>query len=193
MAYIKTNWVNDGVPAINATNLNNIEEGIYQAHQNTGELSDLETDEKTNLVKAINEINAFRNKISNIQNDSQTDVYSCDYINKLNTYSTEEHVIGTYMDKPLYRKTFASNLVEGNNEIIHNIENINHIFVCDKSYIYTNGSHYPANYVNSSDNLDKQYIKTSANTTTIDIFLGGYMISGTTNCAITLEYTKTTD
>lgn len=29
MAYTKTNWVNDSVPAINASNLNKIEQGIY--------------------------------------------------------------------------------------------------------------------------------------------------------------------
>lgn len=37
MAYTKTNWVNDSVPAINATNLNKIEQGIYDidAEMNT--------------------------------------------------------------------------------------------------------------------------------------------------------------
>ena len=30
MAYTKTNWVNDSVPAINAFNLNKIEEGIFK-------------------------------------------------------------------------------------------------------------------------------------------------------------------
>lgn len=29
MAYVKTNWVNDSAPAINAANLNKIEQGIY--------------------------------------------------------------------------------------------------------------------------------------------------------------------
>ena len=29
MSYVKTNWVNDQAPAINATNLNKIEQGIY--------------------------------------------------------------------------------------------------------------------------------------------------------------------
>ena len=47
------------------------------------------------------------NKILNNYSESQTDVYSCDYINKLNTYSTEEQVIGTYNDKPLYRKVIT--------------------------------------------------------------------------------------
>jgi len=32
MAYTKTSWVNDAPPAINATNLNKMEQGIYDAH-----------------------------------------------------------------------------------------------------------------------------------------------------------------
>ena len=32
MAYTKTTWVNDTTPAINATNLNNMEDGIADAH-----------------------------------------------------------------------------------------------------------------------------------------------------------------
>ena len=32
MAYIKTEWVNDSKPAINAANLNKIEQGIADAH-----------------------------------------------------------------------------------------------------------------------------------------------------------------
>ena len=33
MAYSRTIWVNDSVPAINAGNLNKIEQGIYEAHE----------------------------------------------------------------------------------------------------------------------------------------------------------------
>lgn len=32
MAYTKTVWVNDNLPAVNATNLNKIEQGIFDAH-----------------------------------------------------------------------------------------------------------------------------------------------------------------
>ena len=32
MTYVKTNWTNDAAPAINATNLNHIEQGIFDAH-----------------------------------------------------------------------------------------------------------------------------------------------------------------
>lgn len=37
MAYIKTTWRNNQSPAINADNLNHIEEGVYEAHQDIAE------------------------------------------------------------------------------------------------------------------------------------------------------------
>lgn len=55
MAYNRTNWVNDSLPAINAGNLNNMEEGIEEAHNNIGDLYLLNTENKDNLVNAINE------------------------------------------------------------------------------------------------------------------------------------------
>lgn len=54
MAYTKTNWVNGQTP-INESNLNKIENGIYNNDAHIGDLNDLETDDKTNLVEAINE------------------------------------------------------------------------------------------------------------------------------------------
>ena len=37
MAYTKTTWRNNQSPAINADNLNHIEEGVYEAHQDIAE------------------------------------------------------------------------------------------------------------------------------------------------------------
>lgn len=61
MAYNKTNW--EAAPStntpINPTNLNKIEQGIYDNSlgvENIGNLSNLETTAKTNLVAAINEV-----------------------------------------------------------------------------------------------------------------------------------------
>ncbi len=34
--------------------------------------------------------------------ESSTDGYSCDYINELNTYSTTEQRIGTWIDRKTY-------------------------------------------------------------------------------------------
>lgn len=52
MAYTKTVWVNDTVPSINADNLNKIEQGIYDAHQENSDLkSHLDAvDDKLNPV-----------------------------------------------------------------------------------------------------------------------------------------------
>ena len=86
MAYNKTLWQNNSLPAINAGNLNKIEQGIYEAHNNIGDLSNLDTTNKDNLVEAINEA-------------------------KLEHYSTTETVVGKWIDgKPIYRKVFSFNL-----------------------------------------------------------------------------------
>ena len=58
MAYVKTAWENEPSEStpVNASNLNKIEQGIYNNSVNIGELEDLDTTLKTNLVGAINEI-----------------------------------------------------------------------------------------------------------------------------------------
>ncbi len=61
MAYNKTNWENSPSTStpINANNLNKIEEGIYQNSlkaDQVGDLSELETVDKTSTVNAINEV-----------------------------------------------------------------------------------------------------------------------------------------
>jgi len=38
MSYTKTTWVNGSVPGIDATNLNKIEQGIYDAHEGIANL-----------------------------------------------------------------------------------------------------------------------------------------------------------
>lgn len=75
MAYNKTTWENapsTNTP-INANNLNKIEEGIYQNSvkaDQVGNLSELETIDKTNLVSAINEVNGKLSKIETIYSGS---------------------------------------------------------------------------------------------------------------------------
>jgi hypothetical protein len=75
MAYNKTNWENSpstNTP-INANNLNKIEEGIYQNSlkaDQVGDLTTLATNEKSNLVGAINEVNGKLSKIESIYSGS---------------------------------------------------------------------------------------------------------------------------
>ena len=59
MSYIKTNWQNkpNQSTPINATNLNHIEDGIYDVSTSIGDLNNLNTTEKSDIIGAINEIN----------------------------------------------------------------------------------------------------------------------------------------
>jgi len=56
MAYTKTEWVNGTSPNINANNLNKIEQGIYDNDTHIGNLDNLSTTAKSNLVAAVNEV-----------------------------------------------------------------------------------------------------------------------------------------
>lgn len=167
MAYTKTNWVNDSVPAINAGNLNKIEQGIYEAHENEGTLSNLNTTNKTNLVNAINEVNT-------------NDINS-------KTYSTSEIVIGKWMNKPLYRKVIdvgSHNWNTGDHTFPHNISNLGTVIKNQWIGFYNNKWYY------AWDNLTTQNI--IANSTNILIYCTSSGATFTQNYII-LEYTKTTD
>lgn len=70
-------------------------------------------------------------KVLNSESSSLNDTYSCDYINnnkfnEISTYSTEEKVVGKWIDgKPLYRKTIEGIVSKSNeNVIIGTIPNI---------------------------------------------------------------------
>lgn len=91
MAYNKTLWQNNSLPAINAGNLNKIEQGIYEAHNNIGDLSNLDTTNKSNLVGAINEVNnncSINNQNINATGDiiEITPLVGSNYNNYGNTY-----------------------------------------------------------------------------------------------------------
>lgn len=184
MAYTKTNWINDSVPAINAGNLNKIEQGIYdnsvaieENTNNIGDIDNLTTKNNSNVVEAINEVN-----------------------NKFN-YSTEEQVIGKWRDgKSLYRKTITFTTTIKANEttsIAHNIKNAKNIFI-DFSASFMEANIGESNYISYSFPLvgyggnitDKVYCY--ANLTNIEFYANGNWATNWTK-HITLKYTKTTD
>lgn len=107
MSYSKTNWTNNSTPAINADNLNKIEQGIYDndaaissANTNIGTLTNLTTTEKSNLVGAINEVDSNTDinttnigDLSDLETTAQTDIVSAinenvDNIGDLTTLTT---------------------------------------------------------------------------------------------------------
>ncbi len=80
----------------------------------------------------------------NEYNTSTTDGYSSNYINKLNTYSTTEQVIGKWIDgRLIYRKVInsTSSLSAGFNYINHGIKNIDKL-VNHRLYVYYGTDNY---------------------------------------------------
>lgn len=114
----------------------------------------------------------------------------------LNTYSTEEKRIGTWIDgKPLYRKVFTGTKVSNSNKTI-NISNLN----VEHIYFYgsitgnedeSEGSYeFPINYYETSTAYIRVNFHRKYSNLTIVSSNGAYF-NGTFNLII--EYTKTTD
>lgn len=67
MAYTKTNWVNDSSPYIDAANLNKIEQGIEDAHNQSGGTLEsfdvpISSGWQANLNEVPNAVQSFRKK-----------------------------------------------------------------------------------------------------------------------------------
>ena len=169
---------------VNASDLNEIKNVVNTNDDNTtnnsnaiGTISSLNTTNKSNLVSAINEVN-----------------------NKFN-YSTEEQVIGKWIDgKPLYRKTITFTTTISANEITsiaHNIENAKNIFI-DFSASFMEANIGTNNYVSynfpvigyNGSITDKAYCYVDL--TNIIFYANGAWDNIWTK-HITLKYTKTTD
>lgn len=133
------------------------------------------------------------NKILDTYSTSQTDTYSCNYVNVFNSYSTTEKVVGKWIDgKPLYQKTIDFGTLPNNalKTIAHNISNLKravNVFGC--AYRSTDKISFPLPYATV---LNTQAIALYADDTDI-VIVTGQDRSNLTECYVTLEYTKTTD
>lgn len=129
--------------------------------------------------------------ISNVYGTSQSNGYSQDYINGLETYSTSEQRIGTWIDgKPVYRKVinFGALPNASTKSVSHNISNLGTIL--DIKGTGTNGSFWfkfphvvqdtPTNGIEINVSTTLIYIKTGSDRSAYSAY-------------VTLEYTKTTD
>lgn len=169
---------------VNASDLNEIKEVVNTNDDNTtnnsnaiGTLSSLNTTNKSNLVSAINEVN-----------------------NKFD-YSTEEQVIGKWIDgKPLYGKTitFTTTITQNTTtSIAHNITNAKNIFIdygasfMEANIGTDNYMSYSLSLIGYSGNItDKMYCYVDI--TNIIFYANGAWARNWTK-HITLKYTKTTD
>lgn len=169
MAYVKTNWVNGQTP-INDTNLNKIEQGIYDA---------------TITPKTTKTL-------------SDSDVYACNYINDVveDVYSTTEVKTNKIWKdgKPIYRTVIDKGdiaIPSGYGNLFdHGIQNIDQVTNCI-GCIYNPSS----GYMSAGTYVDGDGYKVfNADRTTVQYLGTTYMSSGYgTQKSFIIEYTKTTD
>lgn len=151
-------------------------------------------------IKKMYQGNVPENKILNTESNSQTDTYSCDYLNKLNTYSTTEQRIGTWINgKPIYRKVIDL----GSGDISRatfslGLTTIRTIIRTECNILVSDGlwRNLPFCYTSTNDAEGKPTWMGGFNIRTSNGTL--YMEAGTTIGSIyegyfVIEYTKTTD
>lgn len=138
------------------------------------------------------------NKIMNSYTESNTDAYSCDYVNdkfdNLNIYSTEEQRIGVWIDgKPLYRKVISTNTSYNQElEILHGVSNYDKMwidlgksyYIADKTILPLISNSYWGDFAQKTDAM-------VYNDRILLYSTGGWGTVWTK--VITLNYTKSTD
>ena len=154
---------------VKASDMNEIKQVVNANYDDVGNIADLNTEDTSSIVNAINEVK-----------------------DKFN-YSTEEKIIGTWFGKKLYSKTFyRSKLINGAEETInHGIANVDKIWINpSKSFAI-----WPAEFFNNLPFINNTF----ANSIFISDFTStSYKITSGMDRSnisgyITLEYTKTTD
>ena len=130
------------------------------------------------------------NKILDTYSTSATDTYSCNYVNGLETYSTSETRVGTWIDgKPIYRKIYTISLGSDSNIFeAHNLSNLDKFWINNGiSFVYKSDESIPANWYYSSSDWARTWL-----TNNHIRFRSPSNLTGRT-LYITIEYTKTTD
>lgn len=116
---------------------------------------------------------------------------------KNNVYSTEEKVIGTWIDgKPLYRKviTIAKNMLSSGTStvILHNISNLDKFISLRGFLVRTDNMQFDFPHITVS-NHDWDIYFGDNNATKISIWCGQSLYAIFGQGFVILEYTKTTD
>lgn len=147
----------------------------------------------TKLVRGNDKVTSLSSNSTDEQYPSAKAVK--DYVDKKQTYSTKETVIGTWIDgKPIYRKVYEISSLpnKGRMYVACNIPNVQHVItmrgVMESS---TEWDSMPSAYTNGTL-IDSLVIERSGNTLTNIRILNNFDRSGF-SAFVLLEYTKTTD
>ena len=151
------------------------------------------------IIKAFQSAGTVANVV-NITTDSDTDTYSCNYVNKTNEYSLNE--ISTHKKwidgKPIYRKVFTGNITDTTNSWVDlqkcnlvNVDNVVNISGIIKN-TKTDGRVLPVSAYESTSYYctfsylgETDYLQCIVNGWTYTTFEFKYIV--------VIEYTKTTD
>ena len=140
-------------------------------------------------IKKVSQTTATQAQVVDGYSTSTTDSYSCNYVNGMNTYSTDEIRIGTWIDgKPIYRKVIARNqsITNGTSIAVSslNIDELIKIGAINQNQS-SNFKFFGSYYDSSSEKLNIHL-----NNNDIQVWSGtGVNYTST----IWIEYTKTTD
>lgn len=183
-------WSGAGGSAMYRIDLNATHEhtsvGQGQAHNNLQPYMTLYYIIKVEEATSLDENVA---QLSNSYTDSTTDGYTANYINKLNTYSTTEQIVGYWIDgKPIYRRTFKGSY-SNQATLMSNVG----IIVKAYGQAIISGLYRTIPYMELYDNQRfMATINKNANNELKTVFMQAD-VSVSSSINITVEYTKTTD
>ena len=132
-------------------------------------------------------------EVRNVYSDSQEETYSCDYINNMDKYSTNEIKTNkVWVDgKPIYRKViiYTTPLPSGNTNIPHGITDLDTFIDFEVRYFTSTNTIRKDIYV-----ADTYYISVNnIGSENITIAVGSSFNNSFVKTIATLEYTKSTD
>lgn len=149
-------------------------------------------------IKKVSQTTPTQAQVVDGYSTSTTDSYSANYVNGLNTFSTTEKRIGTFLDgKPLYAKTFEATGPSGTSSSAVSMfdlpANTERVWLdVGNSYWYNSSTIKPVLTLNWFYATD-DWCRVSIYTTDVRVKTGSSVNLTNFKYSITLKYTKTTD
>lgn len=154
-------------------------------------------DENKVTAGDMNEIKSVYNTeigdVSSLNTSASSVVGAINELKNGETYSTSEIVVGTWLNKPLYRKVieFGSLPNSTAKEVNHNISNIDKIVHQEAIAMESGGTTYSIPHVSAPNMSSGMTMSLRSTHTWVQIYCSANMSSYTGY--FILEYTKTTD
>ena len=131
------------------------------------------------------------NKILDTYSTSATDTYSCNYVNGLETYSTSETKVGTWIDgRPIYRKVIQTTNVTFNGYTMLAIDNNTNLI---KYEVYIRRNNNRLDKYATGTTVENAMLVSSIRSTGIELWTDAAFQTGFIELYAIIEYTKTTD